>query len=233
MNQENPYAVGRLNNYYEYFAQARQQKIISLRAQLAQVEELKNQHNTVLAQLEKTLDEQQGQQRKLDESKQTRQVSVNKLNSKVQTSAENLEQLKQDRSRLNNLLKEIAEQAERLRKLEQQRIAEEKRKQQEQAKDNNKTVTPVIRELVKGGFIKQKGRLTYPVKGEIKYRYNTRLPESGMRSEGVFFNTKGSQSVNSIFRGRVLFADFLKGFGLLLIIAVSYTHLTLPTTPYV
>ncbi len=227
LNQENPYAVGRLNNYYEYFAQARQQKLVKLREQLAQVQSLQEQHKTVLADLEKTQTQQKDQQQKLDQTKQARLDNVNKLNNKVVSSAEELEKLKQDRSRLNTLLKQIALQAEKLRKLEEQRIAEEKKRAEEQAKTNQTTVKPVVRELVQGGFIKQRGRLSYPVEGEIKFRYNTRLPESGMRAEGVFFDTQGSVAVNSIFRGRVLFADFLKGYGLLLIIDHGDNHISL------
>ncbi len=227
LNQENPYAVGRLNNYYEYFAQARQEKITIIRDQLQQLSSLQNEHTALLAELEQTQSLQKKQQLELDQSKQTRQANVDKLSTEVTTSTEKLEKLKQDRSRLNALIKEIALQAERLRKLEEQRIAEEKKRAEEQAKNNQTPVKPVVRELVEGGFIKQRGLLSYPVQGNIKYQYNTRLPESGMRSEGVFFDTNGSVSVNSIFRGRVLFADFLKGYGLLLIIDHGDDHISL------
>lgn len=227
LNQENPYAVGRLNNYYQYFAEARQEKISTLREQLFQVEELSSQHEAVLTELKLTQNQQQEQQGQLDKSKQERLNSVESLNTKVASSTEKLDRLNQDRSRLNSLLKEIAAQAERLRKLEEQRIAEEKKKAEEDAKKNNTIVKPVVRKLVEGGFVRQQGRLSYPVSGKLKYNYNSRLPESGMRSEGVFFDTNGSVSVNAIFRGRVLFADFLKGFGLLLIIDHGDDHISL------
>jgi septal ring factor EnvC (AmiA/AmiB activator) len=48
-----------------------------------------------------------------------------------------------------------------------------------------------------------------------------------MRSEGLFFNTLGSVSVKSIFRGRVIFADFLKGYGLLIIVDHGDNHISL------
>ena len=123
LNQENPYAVGRLNNYYEYFAEARQEKIIKLREKLSQLKSLEEQHNVVLAELEQTQIEQKNQQQSLDKSKLARQENVNSLNAKVATSSEQLDKLKQDRSRLNALLKEIALQAERLKKLEEQRLS--------------------------------------------------------------------------------------------------------------
>jgi len=48
-----------------------------------------------------------------------------------------------------------------------------------------------------------------------------------MRSEGLFYNTQGSKPVHSIFRGRVLFADFLKGYGLLIILDHGDDHISL------
>ena len=223
LNQENPYAVGRLNNYYQYFATAQQQKLTELREKIAAHETLQDQHISLLAELEKTQAQQLQQKQKLDTSKQSREKTVAQLDNKVASSSEKLQQLNQDRERLNTLIKQIAEQAEKLRKLEEQRIAEERKR----AIDEPDAVRPVIRQPVAGGFIKQRGNLSYPVKGNIKYRYGSRLPESGTRAEGFFFNTDGAVSVNSIFSGRVLFADFLKGYGLLLIIDHGDDHISL------
>ena len=48
-----------------------------------------------------------------------------------------------------------------------------------------------------------------------------------MTSDGVFFSTKESQEVRAIYRGRVLFSDFLKGYGLLLIVDHGDDHISL------
>ena len=48
-----------------------------------------------------------------------------------------------------------------------------------------------------------------------------------MLSEGLFIKTNGNASVKSIFRGRVIFAEFLKGYGLLLIIDHGDNHISL------
>ena len=229
LNQENPYAVGRLNNYYEYFAIARNEKLAKLRVKIIEVQTLQEEHKNILAQLQTDQKTQILSQQKLDFVKQKREASVATLSSKVSSAAEQLKLLEEDRSRLNALLKQIADQAEALRKLEEQRIAEEK-KRAEQAERDAITTTPakpVVRQVVKGGFIKQQGRLGYPVDGKIKYNFGSRLPESGMRSEGAFFDTSGSVPVKSIFRGQVLFADFLKGYGLLLIIDHGDDHISL------
>ena len=232
LNQENPYAVGRVNNYFQYFTKAKQAKIQELREKIREHQSLQQEHKTLLGELEITQAKQQDQQAQLESSKQARERTVSDLDSKVVSSSQKLAQLKEDRERLNSLIKQIAEQAEKLRKLEEQKLAEERRRTEqakraaEQAGKPNE-VTPVIREPVAGGFIKQRGHLSYPVKGEIKYRFGSRLPESGIKAEGMFFNTIGSAPVTSIFGGRVLFSDFLKGYGLLLIIDHGDDHISL------
>jgi len=75
--------------------------------------------------------------------------------------------------------------------------------------------------------LKQKGRLNCPVNIDATTEFGQRIISSGMRSEGVFYATQGSIPVKSIFRGQVLFADFLKGFGLLMIVDHGDDHISL------
>jgi len=112
---------------------------------------------------------------------------------------------------LEGLLKNLQEQAKKLRELERARPA---------SPTKPRTIIP-------GGFAKQKGRLHCPLATKPKRRFGARLAESGMRSEGLFYNTDGSQAVKSIFRGQVLFADFLKGYGLLIIVDHGDDHISL------
>ena len=216
LNQENPYALGRLSNYYDYFAKAKSNKLDEVREQVTRAHKLESSHKRLIDTLEAEQRIQTKQKQDLRSAKQQRRASVEKLNQKVETSSNKLKRLEQDRQRLNKLLKQISIQAEQLKRLDQQQEVE--RQQQ-----NNK----VIRPLVKGGFLKQKGRLKYPVTGIPKYQFGNRLAESGMRSQGTFFNTEKSEAIKTIFRGRVLFADYLKGYGLLMIIDHGDEHISL------
>jgi len=219
LNQENPYAVGRLNNYHQYFSQALQEKIRETQEQLKQVATLQNEHQALLSDLEEQGLQQKEQQQELQKNKQKRAKSINRLSKKVATSSEKVEQLQNDRKRLNNLLKQIQKQKEELKRLEQEQL----KKQQQ----DNKPRKTIIRPLVEGGFIEQKGRLLYPVEGKHLRKFGSRLAESGMTSEGLFIETERRLSVKSIFRGRVIFAEFLKGYGLLLIIDHGDDHISL------
>lgn len=219
LNQENPYAVGRLNNYHQYFSQALQNKISETQQQLQEVEKLQVEYQAALNNLEEKKRDQIEQQESLNKTKKARSKSIEKLNKKVATSSEQVERLRNDRNRLNNLLKQIEKQKEELKRLEQEQL-----KKQQQDNAPRKTV---IRPLVKGGFIKQKGRLQYPVDGKHLRKFGSRLAESGMTSEGLFIETTNQRAVKSIFRGRVIFSEFLKGYGLLLIVDHGDDHISL------
>lgn len=222
LNQENPYAVGRLANYLDYFTKAQRVKIDALRQQAQSKKALQAEQHKNLTDLQGHYQQQQTQQHALDQAKLARLVSVNKLQSKVRKTSAKLAQLRQDRERLNSLLQQIAKQAEKMRKLEQQRLIALREK-------THTTTKPqaYVRPLVEGGFVRQRGRLRYPVSGNTEYRFGKRIVESGMRAQGTFIATKGSINVNSIFHGRVLFADYLKGYGLLLIIDHGDDHISL------
>lgn len=66
-------------------------------------------------------------------------------------------------------------------------------------------------------FRQRKGRMHWPVKGRISARFNS--PRSGgMRRDGVFIRAAEGSEVKAVHQGRVAFADWLRGYGLLMII---------------
>lgn len=227
LNQENPYAVGRLNNYYQYFAAAQKQKLSEIANQLAAVETLQADQQSNLEKLQQQQTKLAQQQQNLQTAKSKRKNTVAALDAKVAETGTRLKRLQQDRKRLNNLLEQLAIQAAKLKRIEEERLAAERRAQEEAKQRGEVAPTPQVRMLLKGGFAKQQGRLQAPVKGTRKYRFGSRLAESGMKSQGEFYTTTGAQPVTSIFRGRVLFADYLKGYGLLMIIDHGDDHISL------
>lgn len=234
LNQENPYAVGRLSNYYQYFSKALNVRFKILAEKAIELTELEHEQSKVIAKLDSEREEKMKLQASFLASKQQRADSIAQLDRKIASNSEMLAKLKNDRERLQSLLRQLKIQAAELKRLDQLRAKRETEKRKRELSTSNEVTPPttkskqVVKRLpVKGGFVKQKGRLSYPVEGELTRSFGSRLPESGMRSEGIFFNTQGSVSVKTIFRGRVLFADFLKGYGLLIIVDHGDDHISL------
>ncbi|MEK7874848.1 MAG: peptidoglycan DD-metalloendopeptidase family protein, partial [Pseudomonadota bacterium] len=67
-------------------------------------------------------------------------------------------------------------------------------------------------------FAQLKGRLNLPVRGELRNRFGSPREDSGLSWKGLFIAAPAGQEVRAIAAGRVVFADWLRGFGNLLII---------------
>ena len=67
-------------------------------------------------------------------------------------------------------------------------------------------------------FSELKGRLNLPVRGELRNRFGSPREDSGLSWKGLFIAAPAGQDVKAIAAGRIVFADWLRGFGNLLII---------------
>jgi septal ring factor EnvC (AmiA/AmiB activator) len=76
-------------------------------------------------------------------------------------------------------------------------------------------------------FKSLKGKLTLPVKGKVTNRFGARRPESTMAWTGWFLRTSPNQPVKAVAPGRVVYADWLRGFGNLLIIDHGQGYMSL------
>lgn len=76
-------------------------------------------------------------------------------------------------------------------------------------------------------FRDRKGKLLWPVNGKVLFAFNDRNPETHMRWQGVFIATESGTTVNAVHDGRVIFADWLSSYGLLVIVDHGDNFLTL------
>ncbi|NNG14001.1 MAG: peptidoglycan DD-metalloendopeptidase family protein, partial [Gammaproteobacteria bacterium] len=67
-------------------------------------------------------------------------------------------------------------------------------------------------------FKSQRGRLRLPVRGKITANYGSRRKAGGFRWQGVMIRAKQGADVKAVSHGRVAFADWLRGFGLMVIV---------------
>lgn len=67
-------------------------------------------------------------------------------------------------------------------------------------------------------FESLRGKLKLPARGELAGRFGTPREGGGVTWKGVFIKAESGQSVRAVADGRVVFADWLRGFGNLLIL---------------
>ncbi|MGQ0651710.1 MAG: murein hydrolase activator EnvC family protein [Betaproteobacteria bacterium] len=69
-----------------------------------------------------------------------------------------------------------------------------------------------------GAFSALRGRLRLPVQGELTGRFGAPRGAAGTEAKGVFIRASGGQAVRAVGRGRVVYADWMRGFGNVLIV---------------
>ena len=76
-------------------------------------------------------------------------------------------------------------------------------------------------------FSRMKGKLPWPVLGKITYEFAAPVADSTLKYNGVFIKAKEGLAISAIYPGKVVFANWLRGFGLLIIIEHADGYMTL------
>jgi septal ring factor EnvC (AmiA/AmiB activator) len=74
-------------------------------------------------------------------------------------------------------------------------------------------------------FSKLRGRLSLPIRGELIGRFGA--PRSGTQAKGVFIRAPEGQPVRAVARGQVVYAEWIRGFGNLLILDHGEAYLSI------
>jgi septal ring factor EnvC (AmiA/AmiB activator) len=199
LNQENPARVSRVTTYYDYLNRARTERIAHIRTTLARTETLEQQIRARRGELENLRASQREQKTALETSRARRGELLASLNREVRGQSQQMERLRADEKRLEQLIEEL------------------------------KTVMPEPPLAPRAGtpFAKLRGRLPLPTRGPIIARYGGSKNLGNLKWRGLLIGGREGQNVISVFRGRVVFADWLRGFGLLLILDHGDGYMTL------
>ncbi|MEQ1556298.1 MAG: peptidoglycan DD-metalloendopeptidase family protein, partial [Gallionella sp.] len=201
LNNQNPNQVAREIQYYGYIARNRAAWLATLRNNLQQVQTLRNQTNEARNQLAVVQGEQKTQQRDLQKQQQARQQMLLKVSQKLRSQRREIKNLQANESRLAQLLEKLT-----------QMLAKPSSKsifRNDKLPDNRFAGKP---------FAQLKGRLAFPVAGDIINNFGSARPDSTVLWKGIQIKAASGQAVKAIASGRVVFADWLRGFGNLLIV---------------
>lgn len=119
-----------------------------------------------------------------------------------------------------------AEQQQRQKTLDQlQQMIDQKASGLEQLQIEEASLKRVIEQALKAakenptmeGLAKSSGKLSWPTKGRLRHRFGSHR-SGNVRWKGVVIDANEGQSVKTPASGKVIYADWLKGFGLLMVI---------------
>jgi len=204
LNGEDPNEIARQLHYLSYVSRARAELLASLRGNLASLDKLTGETRRKSSELHALQSEETSQMRRLEKEKAQRQQVYVKVSDDIEKSRKQLSTLKRDEERLSQLIERLAKEAARKsNKKPGKRLANK-------ALPNADTGAGPFRDL--------KGKLRLPVIGELTNRFGGQRQDSGLSWKGLFISAKAGRDVKAVAGGRVVYADWLRGFGNLLIL---------------
>lgn len=190
LNQERPSSVGRAVTYFGYFGKARVASIQQTRDALTALRELESEIEGKTAELDATRVREEEARAALEAQMHERQAVVDDLARELQNQGGALVRMQGDEEALRKLVGSLIE-----------ALAD--------------IPAPAAAQQAFGG---RKGRLKWPASGRMTQRFGATLAGTGFAARGVFIATDEGDSIRAVSGGRVAFADWLRGFGLLLIL---------------
>ena len=233
LNQQQPEKFSRTLTYYDYLGQARLEQLAAFNEtlrQLANIETDITTQQTRLAEQKAALDSQREQ---LAGVRKQRQLALAKLNKQYNAGDNKLKARQQEQAELTRVLKTIEETLARQAReaAEAQRLA---LLEQQQAREPNSKPLPLGPSVTSSGasyggpFASAKGKLPWPVDGRLVARYGSpRGGDSRTKWDGVLIGASAGSQVHAVHGGRVVFADWLRGAGLLVILDHGNGYLSL------
>ena len=205
LNQENPNQAARQLRYYSYLARARNEMLENLRDHLAKLQLLTQATESKQAELAQIRAEQDQQKQQLVAQQQAKKKLVARLAQQIGRQRTELTQLQRNEKQLTQLI-------ERLAKQQQARKKTERPPRRDATPEQPGSSQPLALAQPRTG------KLPLPVRGELVGRFGSPRQDSGAPWRGLFIRSAAGQEVHTIADGRVVFADWLRGFGNLIII---------------
>ncbi|WP_111641382.1 murein hydrolase activator EnvC family protein [Marinimicrobium alkaliphilum] len=189
LNQESPERISRLLRYHDYFLAARAEKISAYLATIDELDALEPRIERQTRQLVASRGQLEQRHGELRASQQQRQQTIARLNQSITSKDDELGQMRGNRERLQALMDEVA-----------------------------RTITDIPLPGDGAAFTSRRGQLPWPTEGEVAHRYGSARVGDQLQWNGVFINAPEGEAVRAVHHGRVVFSDYFRGHGLLVIL---------------
>ena len=212
----NPNEVSRQINYIGFLTKAQNENILELNKIRENISSTKKSTKKILKNVTQLRKKKEKNAKKLEKRKEAKKITLSKISKKLKSQKSKKQKLQQDEKKLSNLVKNL------MLKLK----AEEKKRRVEKKEITDKKKIVDI-EAYKINFAKLKKKLKLPIKGKIIHKYNSKRRDTGTRWKGLFIKAKEGSNVTSVASGQVVFSDWLRGFGNIIIIDHGKSYMSL------
>ncbi|WP_421912185.1 murein hydrolase activator EnvC family protein [Marinobacter sp.] len=198
LNEIDPDKIARTMTYYEYLSRDTIDRLEAFAANLRQLKETQDQVKAGRLRLAKLEEDVADRQQKLSSSKKEREQTLASLKADISNRLTEREELEEDRKRLEKLLREVEEAIANI---------------------------PTPNESDPFGSLKNK--LPWPADGKVVSSFGDSYASGKLKHNGLLINTVEEGDVRAVHYGRVVFANWLRGFGLITILDHGDGYMTL------
>lgn len=198
LNQQDPTTVSRNLKYYDYLIRARADKIGEYRTTIDTINRLEKDIAYQTEQLIRERDALTEKQKQLSAVQAKRKQTLAKLNTDLQGKGAELDALNGDRQRLEQVLSQVTAWLEDI----------------DVPQSDN-------------AFADLRGKLPWPTKGRVLRNYGSSRVSGKMAWQGMLIASATGSPVVAVHHGRVVFSDYLRGHGLLIIVDHGGNYMSL------
>ncbi|MEK8015381.1 MAG: peptidoglycan DD-metalloendopeptidase family protein [Candidatus Parabeggiatoa sp.] len=197
LNQEYPVTIGRVLTYYDYFNRARSRQISSIKTILQRLNQLHDTIELETTDLNQLVKNHTHKKAELEINYQERHKILGELAKTLESQSKQLKRLQEDKRHLETLLGTLGE----------------------AIKNIPQSPKPMP-------FAKLKGQLAMPVKGRVLKQFGEQLV-SHLKWQGMLIAAKKGEKVQVVASGRVVFAQWFRNLGLLVIVDHAKGYMSL------
>ena len=201
-----PSQISRESYYIGYYSKQQNLEIKEIKKAYKEIDIKKKLSNKALKKVTSLKKREEKKAKKLLKQKKEKTKVIKKINKKLLSQKKKKQKLIQNEKKLTSIVK----------KLIQKIKAEASRKKSKKIAKDRKSIPDIKFDGI--NFKKLKGKLKLPVKGKIIHKFNSKRKDTGVAWKGLFIKAKEGRDVHAIASGKVVFSDWMKGFGNIIII---------------
>ncbi len=215
LSGQSPSSAAREQWWLEKIFQAEQKLSQTQQAQAKQLDQINAELTQQQTQLNKTVNELKQQERELNEQRNEQVMLIDQLNNTLENQTQKKSRLIADETRLTQVIIDLKKLIEQERKRQQER-----KSNPTPAKINTEESKIDLSTQNSTEFAHLKGQLSLPTEGTIVGRFGEKREKDTGQStwKGIFIKASNGTPVYAVGSGRIIFAEWLRGFGEIIII---------------
>ena len=207
LNQQDHALSGRMMVYFNYFNKDRLKKLSDLEAIVKSLDQSEKDKLAETAILEDDLQRKQTEQADLSLARKQRDNLLTEMNDVSLTAEEQLSRLQESENRLRGVVASLPV------------------TQQNLSVDSELSTSIENMTDAKTDFVSLKGKLPWPVAGKLAHKFGSARTEGTW--DGVLIDANEGLDIKAVTQGKVVFAEWLRSYGLLIIIDHGQGYMTL------